>query len=118
MTPKNLVKAKGAQNVEDLRSRFLAEIFQGEEEALNSLKRASNGFEHGYMATGAVRGLMEPILERSLTCVRSALVRASGVDEETVKSCCLTPTRSLAHLFQLSISLRKAGTNRPSYTNG
>jgi hypothetical protein len=85
ITPKNLARAEGAKNAGDLRSRFLSEIFNGDEEALTNLERASSGFEHGYMATHSVHGLMEPVSERSLACIRSALIRASGVDDAVVK---------------------------------
>jgi hypothetical protein len=45
------------------------------------MQEASNGFEHGYMAVHDVRGLLEPVLERSMGLVRLALIRCSGVDD-------------------------------------
>ena len=36
-------------------------------------------FEHGYMAVDQVRGLLEPVLERSMTYVRGGLIKESGV---------------------------------------
>ncbi len=63
------------------RNGFLKEAFHGDEDALTALEKASNGFEHGYMAIGDVMGLLEPVLERCFGHVRRALINALGVDE-------------------------------------
>jgi hypothetical protein len=78
ITPKNLARLVGASGPKNLRNKYLRdEIFAGDDQALQAMKDASNGFEHGYMAVQDVRGLIEPILERSMTLVRRALVLAA-----------------------------------------
>lgn len=81
MTPKNLARLFNSKDVESLRRQFLVdEIFARDLDALTALQEASNGFEHGYMAANQVRGVFEPVLERSMGHVRRALIEASGVD--------------------------------------
>lgn len=47
------------------------------------MEAASNGFEHGYMTVGEVRGLLEPVLERSMRLVRRALIIEARVSAST-----------------------------------
>jgi len=84
MNPRALARVEGLAKVEDLRRAILVEIFDGDEDVLEGLEQASNGFEHGYMATSSARERMEPVLEDALRTVRAALIRAAGVGEETV----------------------------------
>jgi hypothetical protein len=79
MTPKNLARSKGL-DPEGLRARYLLnDVFAGDQAALDAMRDASNGFEHGYMAVDDVRGLLEPALAHSLSLVRRALITASDV---------------------------------------
>jgi hypothetical protein len=55
------------------------DIFAGDQSALDGLYEASNGFEHGYMTMDDVRGLVEPVLERSFGIIRTALIAATGL---------------------------------------
>ena len=67
---------------EELHNRILAdEVFAGDNEALDALYAASNGFEHGYKVADEVRELIEPVLDRSMTLVRRALVGALDIEE-------------------------------------
>lgn len=84
INPRALARVEGLAKVEDLRRAILIEIFNGDKDVLEALEEASNGFEHGYMATSSVRERMEPVLEDALRAVRAALIRAAGVGEETV----------------------------------
>jgi hypothetical protein len=52
-----------------------------DEEAFEAMQKASNGFEHGYLGVDEVRGLLNPVLERSMEHVRRALVATAGVEE-------------------------------------
>jgi len=80
MTPKNLARKQGASGVDELRRSYLTdEIFGADADAFEAVEAASNGFEHGYMAVADVRGLLEPVLERSMRLVRRALIIESGV---------------------------------------
>lgn len=82
LTPKNLVRAENAGSVGALRRIYLRdEVFHGDQEALDAMDAASNGFEHGYMAMDEVRGLVDGVLERSMSHVRRALIGASGIDD-------------------------------------
>jgi hypothetical protein len=58
---------------------ILDEIFAGDIAARKSLEKASNGFEHGYMASGDVVDLVDTVLERSFGQIRSALITACGI---------------------------------------
>ena len=83
MTPKNLARLEKANGEKALRQRYLAqEIFAGDIEALEAMQQASDGFEHGFMAVQDVRGLLEPVLERSMAHVRRALIALSGLEGE------------------------------------
>lgn len=84
LNPRGLARAEGKSKVEELRRSILVEIFDGDEGVLRALEGASSGFEHGYMATSSVRERMQPVLDDALASVREALIRASGVDDETV----------------------------------
>ncbi len=84
ISTKNLARLHGFNKEEKLRASYLREIFNGDEDALVGLERASNGFEHGYMAPGEALSLAEPVLERSFACLRPALLRAAGVDDASV----------------------------------
>jgi hypothetical protein len=80
MTPKNLARLVGSSDVGALRRQYLTdEIFGLDKEAFEAMEAASNGFEHGYMAVSDVRGLLEPVLERSMRLVRRALIGETGV---------------------------------------
>ena len=80
MTRKNLARKQGASGVDELRRSYLTdEIFGADADAFEAVEAASNGFEHGYMAVADVRGLPEPVLERSMRLVRRALIIESGV---------------------------------------
>lgn len=80
ITSKNLVKLQNAGKESALRRRYLVEeIFGGDEQPLAAMESASDGFEHGYMAVDDVRGLLEPVLERSMGYVRTALIKESGL---------------------------------------
>jgi len=82
MTPKNLARLRGASSQDDLRRRYLTdEIFGTDNDAFEATEAASNGFEHGYMAVGDVRGLLEPVLERSMGLVRRALITEAGLPD-------------------------------------
>jgi len=84
MTPKNLARLMKVADQDALRRQYLAdEIFAGDAEAFTAMNNASNGFEHGYMALDEVRGLLAPVLERSMGHVCAALIAASGVASET-----------------------------------
>jgi hypothetical protein len=86
MTPKNLARLEKANGAKALRHRYLAqEIFDGDTEALEAMQQASDGFEHGYMAVQDVRGLLEPVLERSMAHVRRALITLSGLEGDAAK---------------------------------
>jgi hypothetical protein len=77
MTPKNLVRHHGLPGEAQLRRRFLEdEVFAGDADAFAALEAASNGFEHGYMTVDHVRGLMEPVLERSFGYLRQSMINA------------------------------------------
>lgn len=81
LTPKNLARLERVNGEKALRRRYLLdEIFGGDAAALEAMEEASNGFEHGYMAVNDVRGLLAPVLDRSMAHVRRALILASGVD--------------------------------------
>ncbi|MGZ6565521.1 MAG: hypothetical protein ACXVH1_39385 [Solirubrobacteraceae bacterium] len=78
ITPTNLARLERAANKDALRATYLRDvIFAGDSGALEAMHAASNGFEHGYMAIQDVHGLMEPVLERSMTLVRRALIEAA-----------------------------------------
>jgi hypothetical protein len=79
ITPKNLARAVQT-DPEGLRAGYLRdEIFGSDEDALDAMRDASNGFEHGYVSVNDVRGLMDGVLERSMGLVRRALITATGV---------------------------------------
>jgi hypothetical protein len=83
ITPTNLARLKSASSKDALRERYLRdEIFAGDRGALQAMHAASNGFEHGYMAVQDIRGLMEPVLERSMNLVRRSLIEAAGAGSE------------------------------------
>jgi hypothetical protein len=83
MTPSNLAQLMKAKSSAALRHQYLRdEIFDGDEEAFEAVEKASNGFEHGYMAVDEVRGLLEPVLERSMGHLRRAVIAASGIEPE------------------------------------
>jgi hypothetical protein len=83
ITPKNLARLEKVNGEKALRMQALSqEIFDGDSKAFQAMKEASNGFEHGYMAVDQVRGLLQPVLERSMGHVRRALITASGVEQE------------------------------------
>ena len=87
MTPKNLAQLEGVAGPDELRARYLrVEVFSNDDEALDALHEASNGFEHGYMAFDDARERLEPVLERSMGYVRRALVEASGAPPEVAKA--------------------------------
>jgi hypothetical protein len=80
MTSKNLARLLGAGSEKQVRADILRnEIFDGDNEALEAVQQASNGFEHGFMSVDEVRGLLDSVLERSMRHVRRALITASGV---------------------------------------
>jgi hypothetical protein len=80
MTPKNLVQLQKAGTEASLRRRYLVtDVFGGDDAAYDAMKKASDGFEHGYMAVDQVRGLLDPVLEHSMSCVRAGLILESGV---------------------------------------
>jgi hypothetical protein len=82
ITPKNLARSQGL-DPERLRARYLLDdVFGRDQAALDAMRSASDGFEHGYMSVEDVRGLVEPALEHSMSLVRRALIVASGVDAE------------------------------------
>jgi hypothetical protein len=86
MTPKNLVQLENASTDAALRRRYLVDdVFHGDEGAYDAMQEASDGFEHGYMAVDQVRGLLEPVLERSMSYVRAGLIRESGVAADMQK---------------------------------
>jgi hypothetical protein len=86
MTPKNLARLENVNGERGLRQQYLSqEIFGGDSDAFEAMQEASNGFEHGYMAVQGVRGLLEPVLERSMGHVRRALVTSSGVEGEAAE---------------------------------
>jgi hypothetical protein len=77
------VKLEQAGKDASLRRRYLVDdVFGGDEEAYEAMQSASDGFEHGYTAIDDVRGHLEPVLERSMSYVRAALIRESGVAAE------------------------------------
>jgi hypothetical protein len=81
ITAKNLARLMGASDQDALRRTYLCdEIFAGDDDALAAMEAASNGFEHGYMTTEQVRGLIDSVLERSMTAVRRALISTSAVE--------------------------------------
>jgi hypothetical protein len=83
ITPRNLARLEGLADQDTLRSRYLHdEIFAGDGAALDAMQNASNGFEHGYMKTPDVLGLIDSALERSMTAVRRALIGASGLADD------------------------------------
>ena len=83
ITPTNLARLEKAPSKDALRARYIRdEIFADDTGAYEAIKAASDGFEHGYMAVQDVRGLMEPVLERSMGLVRQALIEATGVEAE------------------------------------
>jgi hypothetical protein len=56
-------------------------IFDGDEDALRAIERASHGFEHGHMRLQEVLALIKgPELERSLAHIRRALIEFAGLD--------------------------------------
>jgi hypothetical protein len=60
ITPKNLAQLSKEPSPDGLRHRYLREeVFAGDLEALEAVRAASDGFEHGYMATTGVRDLMD-----------------------------------------------------------
>lgn len=86
ITPQNLARLAAESGPDQLRHRYLVEeIFAGDHSAFDAMHAASNGFEHGYMAVTDVRGLMDQVLQRSMTAVRRALVVASGVSDEALQ---------------------------------
>ena len=83
ITPTNLARLEKAPSKDALRARYIRdEIFADDAGAYEAIKAASDGFEHGYMAVQDVRGLMEPVLERSMGLVRRALIEATGVEAD------------------------------------
>lgn len=83
ITPKNLARLMKVNSPDALRWQYLSdEIFAADADARKAMDEASNGFEHGYMAVDQVRGLLEPVLERSMGHVRRGLIAASGVTAE------------------------------------
>lgn len=79
ITPTNLARLEQAASKDALRARYLRdEVFADDTAALEAIEAASNGFEYGYMAVQDARGLMEPVLERSMNLIRRALIEAAG----------------------------------------
>jgi hypothetical protein len=86
MTPKNLARLNGLSSPNELRTQFMLEdIFNKDQEAVDAMSEASNGFEHGYMKVEDVRASMEPVLDRTMGHVRRALITLAGVDNSTSK---------------------------------
>lgn len=80
---KNLARLEGADDPESLRKKLLGEeVFAGDTEASQNLAEASNGFEHGYLALNEVRGLLDSVLQRSMSHVRRALIDAVDVPSD------------------------------------
>jgi hypothetical protein len=83
ITPKNLVRLDGSGTETKFRWRYLNdEVFAGDTAALDALKEASDGFEHGYMAFEDARKRQEPVLERAFACMRRALIGAAEAPDE------------------------------------
>jgi hypothetical protein len=119
MSPKNLAKLVKAKDVDSLRWQILVQdIFARDEEAVTAMREASNGFEHGYMAADQVRGLFEPILERSMGHVRRALIQASGVDAEAQRRMLAPeykePRGLVPAIWVVTGELSRADTSKPA----
>lgn len=75
ITPNNLAKLRKVASPSILYKQAREQvIFDEDQEALDALSKASEGFEHGYMPIPEVRALTEPILERAARKVRHALI--------------------------------------------
>jgi hypothetical protein len=86
MSPKNLARLEKTSGEQALRQRYLRdEIFSGDVAAFEAMQEASNGFEHGYMSVDDVRGLLGPVLGRSMGHVRRALISSTGMDDTAAK---------------------------------
>jgi hypothetical protein len=82
ITPKNLVRLSDAANSDQLRWRYLHDdVFDGDTAAVEALKAASDGFEHGYMTFDEIRRHQQPVLERAFRHVRRALIVATQLPE-------------------------------------
>lgn len=105
MTPKNLARSKRL-DPEALRPQYLLDdMFSGDHAALDVMRDASNGFEHGYMAVDDVRGLIKPALEHSMSLVRRARLSWPRGLTPRCRSVSLTAsTTSLADSFRPSSS--------------
>jgi hypothetical protein len=82
ITPSNLAKLRRVASPSILYRQAREQIiFDEDQEALDALSKASEGFEHGYMPIPDVRALAGPILERAVRNVRHALISVLDMPE-------------------------------------
>jgi uncharacterized protein YbaR (Trm112 family) len=67
----------------EVRRRY---VFEGDEEAHTSLRRASDGVEHGFSSFGKARELASGIFDRAAQHVRRSILRESGLSDENVET--------------------------------
>jgi hypothetical protein len=123
MTPKNLARLEGDAGPEALRARVLRDdVFSGDDEALDALRTASDGFEHGYLSVDEVRRLGEGVLDRSAGYVREALLGATGLESRHIRSLladAYAEPRGLAPLIQwVTGKLARPDSSRPAGSIG
>ncbi len=61
-------------------------IFAGDGEVYSAAKRASDGLEHGFRTVSEVRGLAEPVCDRTFMYVRKAIVDLLDIPEASRKA--------------------------------
>lgn len=92
ITPSNLAKLRKVASPSILYRQAREQVIFDEEdqEALEALSKASEGFEHGFMPIPDVRALAAPILDRAVRKVRHALISVLDMPEAD-KAALLSP---------------------------
>ncbi len=79
-----------AKERERLKSSLLSHarsrlVFQGDAQTYKSAREASDGFEHGYSSLEAVDASARQARVRTAACLRETILRAAGLDAESLK---------------------------------
>jgi hypothetical protein len=73
-------------------------LFDGDEETYHQVKRASDGFEHGFLDFHAIRATALDLREKAAGYMRRALLRLSGVSRDTIHELLGHPYTNPFHL--------------------
>jgi hypothetical protein len=92
ITPKNLCRMYGKQDVKQLYELARQDVFAGHLDTLKKLNDVSDAFEHGYMNRGNLRAEVAPLLVDSARCIRHGLVKELDL-AAAIEAAVLDPAR-------------------------